>query len=427
MSMLKIGGVPVDAIAKSCGTPVYIYDEDKIEKQLSEYKAYFTSSLFKTDIVYASKAFTCSTMIQKIAEAEAGIDVVSGGELLVAARGGMPMERVYFHGNNKTGEEIELALDLGCGTIVLDNITECKTLVKITKRKRKRINAMLRINPGVEAHTHEYIMTGGSNSKFGINIDKKADIAKLVTAAGESEYIDFKGFHSHIGSQIFEDTAFKRAAEVLIHFYKDMKQEYGIECKWLSLGGGFGIRYTDSDKPLSIAMMCESLIGKCEELIAEKGVVIEKITIEPGRSVVGEAGSTLYTVGYQKTAEDRNYVFVDGGMGDNIRPALYQADYSCDIANRMGEEKVKEWYVAGKYCESGDILIKKTLLPETIEQGDLLIIYSTGAYGYSMASNYNGIGKLPVVFAKNGKARMVIRRETTEDILKLETDEEVKI
>ncbi|MDO4860727.1 MAG: diaminopimelate decarboxylase [Bacillota bacterium] len=427
MSILEIGGVPVDRIAEKCGTPVYVFDEAKIEKQLADYKRYFVSDMFDTDIVYASKAFTCRAMIQKLVEAGACIDVVSGGELFIAEQGGMPMENVYFHGNNKTGEELEQALDAGVGTIVLDNLTECGILADLAEHKRKRINAMLRINPGVEAHTHEYIMTGGSNSKFGISINEKDAIAELVKRAGESEYVDFKGFHSHIGSQIFEDTAFMKATEVLISFYAEMEREYGISCSWLSLGGGFGIRYTDADKPMSVEDMCRSLIGKCEDVLKKEGVSMEKIMIEPGRSIAGEAGYTLYTVGYQKTAGDRHYIFVDGGMGDNIRPALYQAEYDADIANRMGEEKEEEYYVAGKYCESGDILIKQIMLPKKIEKGDLLVIYSTGAYGYSMASCYNGIGRAPVVFAKDGKARTVLKRETYRDLVRLETDEEVNI
>lgn len=425
MKVLEVGGVPVTIIAEKCGTPVYIYDEAKIEKQIEDYRKFFVSSSFDTDIVYASKAFTCKAMIEKLAAEGICVDVVSGGELYIAQQGGMPMEKIYFHGNNKTAAELEQALDAGCGTVVLDNIAECNILTELAEDKKCSINVMLRINPGVEAHTHEYIMTGGSTSKFGINIDKKEQIAELVRGAGKSNYIDFKGFHSHIGSQIFEDTAFKMVVEVLTKFYRDMKEEYGIECPWLSLGGGFGIRYTDSDHPMSVKEMCEALIKKCEDTLEECSLTLEKVMIEPGRSIVGEAGLTLYTVGYQKTAEDRNYIFVDGGMGDNIRPALYQAEYDADIATRMDAPKEEEYYVAGKYCESGDILIKRILLPREIEQADLLAVYATGAYGYSMASCYNGIGRAPVVFVKDGKARVVLKRETYMDLVKLDTDEEV--
>lgn len=420
----EIGGVPIRDIAEKCGTPVYVYDEAAIEKQLSDYMKYFRSDKFETDIVYASKAFTCRAMIEKLIEAGACIDVVSGGELYIAKNGGMPMENVYFHGNNKQKEELELAVEYGCGTVVLDNIAECSALCEIAEAKGRKINVMLRINPGVEAHTHEYIMTGGSNSKFGINIDKKDDIAALAETAENSDYVIFRGFHSHIGSQIFEDTAFTKAAEVLISFIAEMKRDYAIESTWLSLGGGFGIRYTENDNPMSVKDMSSSLIKTCEDTLKKYEVSLEKILIEPGRSIVGEAGYTIYTTGYRKTSGDRNYIFVDGGMGDNIRPALYQAEYECEIiTDRECGKKVSEYYVAGKYCESGDILIKKAMLPDDIRQGDLLLMHSTGAYGHSMASRYNGIGTAPVVFAKNGKARQVIRRETYEDLTRLETDE----
>jgi len=421
-----ICGVSVKALAEKCGTPLMIYDEKMIEDHFADYMTAFVSDEFDTDIVYASKAFSCPAMIGKVRQAGACLDVVSGGEMHIALAAGMPPEKIFFHGNNKTYEELKTAVEAGCGTIVMDNLAECGTLAEIAAGSKCRVSAMLRINPGVSAHTHDYIMTATSDSKFGIGTDRKDEIAEVVRMADSSEYIHFRGFHSHIGSQIFESSSFEKAAEILIDFCRDMKESYDIDAPWLSLGGGFGIKYTDEDHPVPIKEMCSELIKKCEESIKKTGAGISRIMIEPGRSIAGDAGCTVYRTGYEKTAGERKYIFVDGGMGDNIRPALYEAEYACDLVGRENEPKDTEYTVAGKYCESGDILIKNVMLPE-VKDGDLLMIYSTGAYGYSMSSCYNGIGRLPVIFVKDGKARLVLRRETDEDILNLVTEEEVNI
>ena len=420
MSVLKIAGIPVTELAKTAGTPVIVYDEGAIEKRLKEYTDFFKSEQFDTEIVYASKAFTCKAMIEKVTEAGACLDVVSGGEMMIAHDSGMPMERVYFHGNNKTAEELEQCMAVGCGNIVLDNKDEVANLIKAAEKHQKSINALLRVNPLVEAHTHEFIRTAASDSKFGISIEDKEAIAELIKLAETCEYINFMGFHSHIGSQIFGSDSFEKAAEVLFGFMADMKEFCGYDAKWLSLGGGFGIRYTDDDQPVPTEEMCADLIKICENA----DWPIEKVMIEPGRSVVGEAGTALYTVGYQKVAGDKRYMFVDGGMGDNIRPALYDAEYTADVANKMDQPKDVRYKVAGKYCESGDVLIKDIQLQQA-EAGDILAIYSCGAYGYSMASCYNGIGKPAVVFAKDGKARLVIKRETYRDLMALDVDQEL--
>ncbi|MGI6722650.1 MAG: diaminopimelate decarboxylase [Anaerovoracaceae bacterium] len=420
MSTLEIAGIPATKLAQAVGTPVIVYDEGEIEDKLREYTENFVSGKFATEIVYASKAFTCSAMIEKVNQAGACLDVVSGGEMMIAKEGGMDMSRVYFHGNNKTAEELKTCMESGCGNIVLDNKDEVRELIKAAEASGRSINAMLRVNPLVEAHTHEFIVTAASDSKFGISIEEKESIAELIKLAQSSRYINFVGFHSHIGSQIFGSSAFEKAADKMVTFMKDMKDYCGYEGKWLSLGGGFGIHYTDDDQPIPVSEMCRKLITKCETT----GYPLEKVMIEPGRSIVGEAGTALYTAGYQKMAGGKRYLFVDGGMGDNIRPALYDALYDADIANRIGEPKDTEYCVAGKYCESGDVLIKKIKLQQA-QEGDILAMYSCGAYGYSMASCYNGIGKPAVIFAKDGKARLVIRRETYKDLLNLETDEEV--
>lgn len=424
MSDFTIGGIDCRTLASTCGTPLYIYDEAKIEAQLADYMTCFQSSAFETEIVYASKAFSCKAIFEKVAAAGASLDVVSGGELYLAHQAGFPMNRVFFHGNNKTEEELKLAFELGCQTIVLDNLPECLKVVSYSKRLQQDIDVMLRVNPGIEAHTHEYIMTAHTDSKFGISADKRNEIAKIVHTAESCETVHFKGFHSHIGSQITETEAFCREIELLTEFIKGMKESYGITTDFLSLGGGFGIRYLSKDKQLHVCELCETLARKCEESFKQAEIAVKKVLIEPGRSIVGEAGFALYTVGYQKETAHKSYLFVDGGMSDNIRPALYQAEYECDLANKMDALKIKKYCIAGKNCESGDILIKEATLP-VAEEGDLLIMYSTGAYGYAMASNYNRMGRPAVVFVKDKAARLVLKRESWEDQMRSEANERI--
>ena len=424
--VLEISGVKVSDIIKKTGTPTIIYDENAIEKQIKEYKKYFRSDKFKTEIVYASKAFTCEALLKMMDGTGLSLDVVSGGELAVAKKVNFPMERVYFHGNNKSFSELESIFDSGVGHIVIDNLMEMEDVISLSEEKRKPVKLLLRINPGIEAHTHEYIMTASPDSKFGINMEREQEIAELISKTYDSDAVRFTGFHSHIGSQIFEPLAFTKAAEALFGFMRRMKDNYGIIASELSLGGGFGIRYTEKDKPVSVGEMMKSLVGSCERFAEENGIVPDKIIIEPGRSIVGEAGTCIYSVGYMKKTPHKEYLFVDGGMSDNIRPALYGAEYDCDLANRLGEEKIAEYQIAGKCCESGDILIKKALLP-VAREGDLLAVYSCGAYGYSMAGNYNKLAKPAVVFARDGKATLVLRRETEEDMLKFDVKEEIDI
>jgi len=424
MEILEIGQIQCTMLAQACGTPLMVYDETIIEQQLDACINNFKSDRFETEVVYASKAFACKAMFEKIKAAGASLDVVSGGELYLANQAQMPMDKVYFHGNNKTMEELRLAFDLGCGTIVLDNLMECQRVIDLSKQRKQQMNVMVRINPGIEAHTHAYIMTAHSDSKFGISIGKKEDVTKLIESVMDSKYVNFKGFHMHIGSQIFGMTAFEKAAALLIEFTKKMENICNFETQYLSLGGGFGIKYNACDKPMPLAETCKKLSQICEKELNDAGVYPKKVIIEPGRSIVGEAGYTLYTVGFQKQTENKYYVFVDGGMSDNIRPALYQAKYDCDIANKLGLPKTETVCVAGKNCESGDILIEETQL-QPAEEGDLLVMYSTGAYGYSMANNYNKVGRPAVVFVKDKKARLVIRRESPEDLMKLEINTDI--
>ena len=419
METLQIGGVSCRALAEQFGTPLYVYDEAKLTEQARAAVSNFSSDEFDTEVVYASKAFSAGALFRLLADEGLGFDVVSGGELYCAMKTGVDMSRVYFHGNNKSDEEIAMALDAGVGCFVVDNLKECDRLIRISAEKQTAARALLRINPGISAHTHEYIMTSKPDSKFGIYIENRADIETVVKKLSDSEYITFSGFHSHIGSQIVDASSFEKALGTMIGFLADMKSAMGLDGMELSIGGGFGIKYVDSDKPVPLGKMFADLVKYAEAALRQNDVRISKLITEPGRSMVGEAGITLYTVGDMKKSGDKNYIFVDGGMSDNIRPALYDAEYTGVLAEKLTQAPEMTYCVAGKNCESGDVLIREINLPEA-QTGDLLAIYSTGAYGYSMASNYNRLGRPAVVFAKDGQARLVIRRETYEDQYRLE-------
>lgn len=419
-----IGGVSCLELAKKVSTPLYVFDESKIEKQLNDFKKYFTSDEISCDVIYASKAFTCKAMVELVKKHNCSLDVVSGGELYVAKAIDFPMNRIYFHGNNKTLKELKMALDLGVGTIVLDNPMELDALLKLTNEMKKEIHTLIRVNPGIEAHTHKYIVTAHIDSKFGISIQDKETLVDMITKMNKSEYVKFDGFHAHIGSQIFDMNAYIAEIETLMSFVNDLRNEYDIHMSALNLGGGFAAYYTSADHPIPLNEVCNGIVDTVLKERKKYGLNIKKIMIEPGRSIVANAGSTLYEVGYIKKTKNKKYVFVDGGMSDNIRPALYQADYSCDIVNKIKEVKNEKVCVAGKCCESGDILIEEIMLPKA-ESGDILIIYTTGAYGYSMASNYNKLARPAVVFTKDGKARIVVERENFEDMISNDCDKEI--
>lgn len=425
-NVLEISGVSVEQLANTCKTPLYIYDENKITAKLSQFHELFQSSDFETEVLYASKAFTCKAMVELVKSHGLSLDVVSGGELYTAKQANFPMEHVYFHGNNKSYEELQMALTYGVGTIVVDNAMECELLLTAVRQSGKTIKTMLRVNPGVEAHTHKYIVTAHLDSKFGTSITQKEAIAEMVKTLTSVPQISFEGFHSHIGSQIFDKDAYVAEIEKLCEFVNEMQNEYGIHTNALNLGGGFAAYYTEEDHPIPLQEVCKTILDACKREKDKYQLPLNKIMIEPGRSIVAEAGSTLYRVGFQKETENKKYIFVDGGMSDNIRPALYQAAYSCDIANRMNEEKCEKVTVAGKCCESGDILVEDVMLPHA-QDNDLLILYTTGAYGYSMASNYNRLGRPAVVFVKDGKVREVVRRESFEDLCHLECDEVINV
>lgn len=415
--VLSIGGIKVTELAQRYGTPLYIMDQELIEENMRKYKENFRSEKFKTQIVYASKAFLAKAMCQLVERYDMDIDAVSGGELYTIKASGIDMQRVHMHGNNKSIDELEMCVEYGIGSIIIDNELEIDNLSEVCKRKEKKIKALLRINIGIDAHTHEYIKTSKHSSKFGESIfDEK--IVDIVEKIVKDKNIEFLGFHCHIGSQIFDTKAFHEGIETMILETKRISKLLGVKIPEINLGGGFGVYYTENDVEVDIENFMRSMIEHLEASLEKYNLDIEKVSIEPGRSIVGNAGSTLYTVGgVKQTYGGIKYMFIDGGMTDNIRPALYQAEYEATIANRLDGEEKEVVTVAGKCCESGDLIIKEKTLPKA-ERGDLLLVSTTGAYGYSMSSNYNKIVRPAVVFVKNGKCSLAIRRESFEDLVK---------
>lgn len=416
---LEIGGVDALYLAEKYGTPLYVYDVALIRERAKSFKQAFITAGLKAQVAYASKAFSSVAMIQLAEEEGLSLDVVSGGELYTAVAAGFPAERIHFHGNNKGREELRMALEHRIGCIVVDNFYEISLLEDLCEETGHSIDVLLRITPGVEAHTHDYITTGQEDSKFGFDLHN-GQTERAIEQVLQSEHIQLLGVHCHIGSQIFDTAGFVLAAEKIFKKLDEWRESYSFVSKVLNLGGGFGIRYTDDDEPLHATEYVEKIIEAVKENAARYGFNIPEIWIEPGRSLVGDAGTTLYTVGSQKEVPGvRQYVAVDGGMNDNIRPALYQAKYEAATANRIGEAHDKTVSIAGKCCESGDMLIWDIDLPE-VKEGDLLAVFCTGAYGYSMANNYNRIPRPAVVFVENGEDHLVVKRETYEDIVKLD-------
>ncbi|MFZ4452202.1 diaminopimelate decarboxylase [Salibacterium aidingense] len=415
--LLEIGGVDTVKLARDYGTPVYIYDVALIRERAKGFQNAFEDAGIPYQVAYASKAFSCVAMVQLAAELNLSLDVVSAGEMMTAKKADFPMERVHFHGNNKSPEEIEFALDLGIGCIVVDNFFELSLLQEKVKTKKQPMNVLLRTTPGVEAHTHEYISTGQEDSKFGFDLESgQADQA--VETLQKDPFLNLRGVHSHIGSQIFDTDGFVLTVEKLFNVFKRWQHQYNFVPEVFNAGGGFGIRYVEGDEPLAPEDYVKDLILAVKKEAEDAGMNIPEIWIEPGRSITGDAGTTLYTVGAQKDIPGvRKYISVDGGMTDNIRPALYNAEYEGVLANRAHEEHKELFAVAGKCCESGDMLIWNLPLPP-VESGDILAVFCTGAYGYAMANNYNRITRPPVVFVENGRTDLVVQGESLEDLLK---------
>lgn len=415
---LQLGGCDLKAIAKEYGTPAYVLDENTIRKNCRAYvdsiKKYYDGNGIA---IYASKALSCKYMYNLIAAEGMGADVVSGGEIYTALTAGFPADKLYFHGNNKSVEELEFALKNGIGRIVADNELELTRINEISERLGICANVIIRITPGVDAHTHEFIRTGQIDSKFGATLEN-GEADEITALASSLKNICLKGYHCHIGSQIFELTPFEHAAEIMMNFIGDMKDKYGVEADELDLGGGFGIKYVDSDTPIDYGEYMRAVSVVVKRVASKRGLKLPFIIVEPGRSIVAEAGLTIYTVGTIKDIPGiRKYVSIDGGMGDNPRYILYQSEYTVLSAENPQAPQNDVITLAGKCCESGD-LIGENMKTSEFKTDEIVAVLSTGAYNYSMASNYNRIPRPPVIMVSDGKAKAVVRRETYEDLVR---------
>ena len=415
---LTMGGMDTVKLAEKYGTPRYLMDEDMIRNTCRIYKNSIDEFYNGNGLVlFASKAFSCKYIYKVVREEGLGADVVSGGELYTALSAGFPADKIYFHGNNKTYEEIEMAIDAGVGRLVVDNAYELDLIDEICTKKGKTADILFRIKPGIDAHTHDFVKTGQIDSKFGVALEN-GEAEEIIRLAMQKKTIQIVGVHCHIGSQIFDLAPFELAAEVMMNFIADMKDRYGLELKELNLGGGYGIMYTEQDDPVEYHEYIKAVSKVISQVAGKRGIEIPFVLMEPGRSIVGSAGITLYTVGAVKEIKGiKKYVFVDGGMADNPRYIMYESKYDALLANRVNDEKDDVVTIAGKCCESGDVLIKDARLPKA-QAGDVLAVLATGAYNYSMASNYNRLAKPPVVMVSGGEDKLVVRRETYEDLIR---------
>lgn len=410
---LEIGGCDLVELANSYGTPLYVFDETTIRSITKSYKDAY-KNFPKVNMMYAAKAFMTKAICKIMQQEGFGLDLCSAGEIYTAKSAGFDMSKTLFNGNNKSYDELCFALESGIGTISVDNFFELALLNDIAKSQNKSVRILLRITPGIECHTHEYIQTGHLDSKFGFDLTQLDEAVELIK--DEYKNLNFVGLHAHTGSQIFEKQVYSDEVGVIFKEIRRIKDKYNIDLKEVNLGGGLGIKYTEADKPISIYEMAQTVIDALEKYSKQYNIETPIIFIEPGRSVIGTSGVTLYTAGSSKQVPNgRLYQALDGGMSDNPRPSLYGAKYTVEIANNpngIPDEKVT---LAGKHCESGDILAKDVLLPE-IEEGDTICFYDTGAYGYSMSSNYNRILKPAAVLVNNGKSDIIINRETFEHL-----------
>jgi diaminopimelate decarboxylase len=411
---MTVGGMDVRDLAQEYGTPLYVYDEDDFRSRCRE----FTSAFSDGDVYYAGKAFLCTEVARWVADEGLGLDVCSGGELAVALKAGFPAERITFHGNNKSAAELARALDAGIGHIVLDSFEEIARLGYLAKEKKMRPKVMIRVTTGVEAHTHEFIATAHDDQKFGFARETALEAARRVI---KLEELELAGLHSHIGSQIFDTYGFELAARRVVDLLVAIHDEHGVELPELDLGGGYGIAYLDGDDPLDPKHIADNLRGIISRACREKDLAVPRLTVEPGRTIAGPGGITLYEVGTVKPLDGlRTYVSVDGGMSDNIRTALYGAEYTSVLASRRSAAAPMLSRLVGKHCESGDMVVRDLWLPEDLAPGDIVAVAATGAYCRSLANNYNHVLKPAAVAVRGGKARLLLRRETEEDLLRLE-------
>ncbi len=415
--VLEVGGVRLTDLVEEHGSPAYVLDEADFRARARAFRDGFAGC----DVFYAGKAFLCTTVARWIDEEGLNLDVCSGGELAVAQRAGFPMERVGFHGNNKTLAELERAVELGVGRIILDSFHEISRLERVTRELGRTAHVMVRVTAGVEAHTHEYIATAHEDQKFGFSISS-GDALEAVRQIHAAEGLELLGLHSHIGSQIFDSSGFEVAARRVLELHAQISSEIGVQLPELDLGGGFGIAYTTQDDPSDAAQLATEMTKIVRDECRVRDLEVPRLSIEPGRAIAGPAVCTVYEVGTVKAVEldggaVRTYVSVDGGMSDNIRTALYDADYSCTLANRTSDAPPLMTRIVGKHCEAGDIVVKDEFLPGDVAPGDLVAVPGTGAYCRSMASNYNHAMRPPVVVVKDGESRVVVRRETLDDLL----------
>lgn len=415
---LEIGGCNCTSLAARFGTPLIIIDKQTVVSRAQAYLEAFQDPKLKTEVAYASKAFTAVAFCQLIKKLGLSLDVVSGGELFLALQAGFPSEKIYFHGNNKSEAELRLALESKVGQIVVDNFAELKLLQHLASALKVVVPVMVRLTPDVLAQTHQYIQTGQLDSKFGFPLAENLAfeaVKKIVNSA----FFTFKGVHLHIGSQIKVLSAYKAATQSAFKFLALLKKELNVEAAKLNLGGGLGIKYQDSEEAPSVKELAKIILDTVKEEARKYNLAYPQVIIEPGRSLVGQAGVTLYRVGAVKNIPGiRSYVLVDGGMSDNLRPMLYGAKYEALVANKANLPAKEVVTIAGKHCESGDILIKDIKLPK-IEVGDLICVLATGAYGYVLANNYNLQPRPAVVLVANGQAKVLIERESWSDLIKL--------
>lgn len=419
---LAIGGVDVLELKEKYGTPLYILDIATIKNQCRSYRESFNLPDLETEIIYAAKAFTCTAMCQLMDRLGLGLDVWTGGELFIALNSGFPAGEIYFHGANKSRSEIEYGLDSKVGYFMVDNTSELESLEESCRKKNIKQKMMLRINPGVDAHTHKYIQTGSIGSKFGLGLDNGAAF-EAVEKAGRSAHLELMGIHAHIGSQIFNLSCYDKLIEIMLKFLKEVKEKLRVSITRVNIGGGLGVNYLPEDKAPGIVDLAKIVYDAARKYQKKFGVKLDGLYLEPGRSVIGNAVVTLYEVGVVKEIKGvKNYILIDGGMSDNIRPMLYQAKYNAHLANRMNDSqntdqsKMKYYSIVGKHCESGDVIIDRIKLPP-VSSGDFIAVSTTGAYGYSMANNYNSQPKNAVVAVEDGKSWIWIKRQTYKDLV----------
>lgn len=419
LNHLEIGGCDTVELAGQFGTPLFVMDEETIRRQCRRYLQSFRQLSPGADIVYASKAFMSVALCRIMMEEGLLLDVSSGGEIYLAYKSGFPSEKMYFHGNNKTPDELKLALELKVGRVIVDSDNELELLDRMAGESGQKVDILLRITPGVIPSTHSYIQTGQVDSKFGFGLADEIAL-EAVRKALSFANLNLVGFHIHIGSQIFVLHSYAKAVEVIMDFVKQVKDETGFLAGELNTGGGLGIKYQVTDEPSTIEEYAQVIVEGVKGEAKKHGLPMPKILVEPGRSIVANSSVTLYTIGTMKTIPGiRTYISVDGGMSDNLRPMLYGAVYEVLLANKANDQADCKVTVVGKHCESGDILVKEAMIPRP-SPGDILATPATGAYGYAMANNYNKQTRPAVVLVKDGKARVIVRRETYDDLLRLE-------